>query len=74
MLSDGTEIENPRFLAKALAKLRKAQRRVCRPKRLWRGSAMAASVKQESPGFTRGECQGDYAGQQTVHTRSASHG
>jgi len=30
MLSDGTEIENPRFLAKALAKLRKAQRRLCR--------------------------------------------
>jgi putative transposase len=30
MLSDGTEIENPRFLAKALAKLRKAQRRLSR--------------------------------------------
>jgi hypothetical protein len=30
MLSDGSEIENPRFLTKALARLRKAQRRLSR--------------------------------------------
>ncbi len=77
-LSTGEKIPNPKHLAKSAKRLKRAHQALSRKqkgsknreKARRRVACIHAKIKEESPGFSRGECQGIYTNAWTVQLGS----